>query len=225
VHVLPGLGVEYQGDIAMSPDFIMPTADMGGTLPRTEHAMYLRGSHVVVRPGTTVLAWTRTPYFERSWRHFISHRHTPSNGEVGSAAVTQAGRYIYFAHPIFAQYQDTAPRWVKVLLHDAIRRLLPQPLLSHDGPSTVTTSVMRQSNRTVVHLLHYIPERRGRQFDVIEDVIPLYDVAISLRADRAYARAVAQPSGVALAIQEQDGCLVVTVPVINGHQMIVFEDA
>ena len=225
VQALPGLGVDYQGEIAMSPDFIMPTADMGGTLPRTEHAMYLRGSHVEARPGTTVLAWTRTPYFERSWRHFISHRHTPSNGEKGSAAVTQAGRYLYFAHPIFAQYQENAPRWVKVLLHDAIQRLLPQPLLRHDGPSTVTTSVMRQTGRTVVHLLHYIPERRGRQFDVIEDVIPLYDVAISLRADRAYARAVAQPSGVALAVQEQDGRLVVTVPVINGHQMIVFEDA
>lgn len=225
VHSLAGLGVEYHGDIAMSPDFVMPSEHIGATLPRTEHAMYLRGSHVVARPGTSVLAWTHTPYFERSWRHFISHRHTPSNGERGSAAVTQSGRFIYFAHPIFAQYQDTAPRWVKVLLRDAIQRLLPQPLLHHNGPSTITTSVMRQAGRTVVHVLHYIPERRGRQFDIIEDVIPLYDVTISLRADRAYARVVAQPSGDVLQMHAHDGRIEVTVPHIHGHQMIVFEDA
>lgn len=224
-QLLACAGVAYAGDIAMSPDFVMPSAAIGSSLPHTEHAMYLRGSVVTPLPGTEVLAWTRTPYFERSWRHFISHRHTPSNGQQGTPAVTQAGRVIYFAHPVFGQYHDNAPRWVKVLVRDALLRLLPDPILTHDGPSTITTSVMRQAGRTVVHLLHYIPERRGRQFDVIEDVIPVYNVTVSVRADEACGAITLAPSGEMLPFSVQDGRIIVTVPVINGHAMVVLADA
>ncbi|MFN5936284.1 MAG: beta-galactosidase trimerization domain-containing protein, partial [Roseiflexaceae bacterium] len=69
-------GVDYVGEIAMSPDFVVPSVHMGSDLPRTGHAMYLRGAHVTPRVGTNVLAGTIQPYFERSWRHFCSHRHT-----------------------------------------------------------------------------------------------------------------------------------------------------
>ena len=90
---------------------------------------------------------------------------------------------IYFAHPIFRQYNQNAPRWCKQLLLNALDMLLPDPLLRHDGPSGLLTSVNEQpaENRWVVHLLHYVPERRGQDFDVIEDVLPLYDVPVSLR--------------------------------------------
>lgn len=218
---LPCVGVEYVGEIAMSPDFVVPSDTVGVDLPRTGHAMYLRGAHVTPKPGTKVLAGTLTPYFERSWRHFISHRHTPSDGTPGSAAVTQCGNVIYFAHPVFGQYYDSAPRWIKLLVRDAINRLIPQPLLRHAGPSTITTSVMQQAGRTVVHLLHYIPERRGQQFDVIEDVIPLYNVAISVRQDQPVSRVTLEPSGQPLATTVVDGRVQVTVPEIHGHCMVV----
>jgi hypothetical protein len=171
--------------------------------------------------GTQVLAPTIKPYFERSWRHFISHRHTPSDGTLGSPAVTQRGNVIYFAHPVFGQYHDSAPRWVKLLVRDAIHRLLPQPLLRHEGPSTISTSVMQQVTRTVVHLLHYIPERRGQQFDVIEDVIPLFDIKISVRIDRPITHATIEPAGLAVATTVVDGRLTLTVPEIRGHCMVV----
>ena len=214
-------GVDYVGEIAMSPDFVVPSAHMGSDLPRTGHAMYLRGAHVTPRVGTNVLAGTIQPYFERSWRHFCSHRHTPSDGTPGSAAVTQCGNVIYFAHPVFGQYQDNAPRWVKSLVRDAIARLLPQPILRHSGPSTITTSVMRQAQRTVVHLLHYIPERRGQQVDVIEDVIPLYNVDISVHVAQPVQRVTIEPAGVSVATQLRDGRLHMTIPEINGHCMVV----
>ena len=218
---LPCVGVEYAGEIAMSPDFVVPSDSIGVDLPRTGHAMYLRGAQVEPLPGTQVLATTVKPYFERSWRHFCSHRHTPSDGSPGSAAVTQRGNVIYFAHPVFGQYQDSAPRWVKHLVRDAINRLVPQPLLRHHGPSTITTSVMQQATRTVVHLLHYIPERRGQQFDVIEDVIPLFDIKISVRIDRPITHATIEPAGLSVATTVVDGRLTLTVPEIRGHCMVV----
>jgi hypothetical protein len=187
--------------------------------------MYLRGTQVTPQAGTTVLAHTVQPYFERSWRHFSSHRHTPSAGVVGAPAVTQAGRVIYFAHPVFTQYHTNAPRWVKQLVADAIARLLPMPLLRHQGPSTITSSVMRQSQRTIVHLLHYIPERRGLDFDVIEDVIPLYNVQIAIRADQSVGQMYLAPSMQELKYTHHAGYYHVTIPVIDGHAMLVCGDA
>ena len=46
---------------------------------------------------------------------------------------------------------------------NALDLLLPEPRVRHAGPSTllVTLSEQLAHNRQVLHLLHYIPERRG----------------------------------------------------------------
>jgi Hypothetical glycosyl hydrolase 6/Beta-galactosidase trimerisation domain len=129
---------------------------------------------------------------------------------------------LYFAHPIFTQYNENAPRWVKILLLNAIDLLLPNPLLRHDGPSTVVVTVNEQAeaDRQVIHLLHYIPERRGQSFDVIEDVIPLYNLKLSVRADQSVKNVTLVPQGQALEYTRTRGRLNFTVPQIKGHQMV-----
>ena len=82
---------------------------------------------------------------------------------------------------------------------------------------------MRQNRRTVVHLLQFVGDRRTDALDLVEDIIPLYDVPLSLRADRAPRRAYLAPSGEALAVAFARGRARVTVPVVEGHQMVVFE--
>jgi hypothetical protein len=61
-------------------------------------------------------------------------------------------------------------------------------VLKVDGPSTLMTTINAQveKKRLIVHVLHYIPERRGEQFDTIEDVIPLHNVGVSVRMDNRY---------------------------------------
>lgn len=49
-----------------------------------------------------------------------------------------------------------------------------------------TINIQEENKRLIVHVLHYIPERRGEQFDTIEDVIPLHNVGISVRMDNRY---------------------------------------
>jgi hypothetical protein len=67
---------------------------------------------------------------------------------------------------------------------------------------------------------HYVPERRGQAFDVIEDVIPLLNVRISVRADRPIASARAVPDGDELPIEQAGGRIDFTLPRLDGHQMI-----
>ena len=173
-------------------------------------------------PGAEVLADAIVPYFNRTWEHFSSHRHTPSAGKPGYPGVVRNGRAIYFMHPVFEQYQANAPRWVKQLVANAIGMLMPGPLVTVEGPGTIFAALSEQpgERRLVLHLLHYIPERRGQAFDVIEDVIPLHDVKVSVRAGKPVRGVTAVPGDQKLAFENRGGRVDFTLPRLEGHQMI-----
>ncbi len=219
-----GMGVRALGAAPFSPDFVLPSGPLGKGLADTAHVMYQRGLQVEPDAGAEVLAWTELPYFERHWRHFCSHRHTPSAGRQGYPAVVRQGRTIHFAHPIFSQYARNAPRWCKQLFLNALDLLLPDPLVRVVGPSTLLTALNRQgsANRLVLHLLHYIPERRGADFDVVEDVIPLYDLRVSIRVT-GVAGVSCVPQREKLEWMDSDGRVEFTVPAVQGHQMVEIE--
>lgn len=192
-----------------------------------EHPIYLHGMDVSSRADVERLGDFIRPFFNRSYKHYMSHLQAPSSGDVGGGAAFRNGSLIYFASPLASQYEECAPLWVKQLLLNAVDMLLPQPLLRHNGPSTLETGYMLQpeKNRAVIHLLHYIPERRGSEFDVVEDVIPIYNVELSLRADQKVKAVTTAPQGQSLDFVENDGRITVRVPEVNGHQMIVVEFA
>ena len=219
---LRALGVRWIGEAPYSPDFLVPTEFIGAELPATEHVMYLRGARVAAEAGAKVLADVNVPYFNRTWKHFCSHRHTPSSGLADYPGIVATDESVYFAHPVFAQYDDNAPRWCKVLVADAIDRLLGEPLVRVEAPSATLAMLNAQAaeKRWILHLLYYVPERRGRAFDTIEDVVPLLDVEVSLRADRGIREARTAPQDEPLAIRQRDGRVEFTVPRLDGHQMI-----
>jgi len=222
---LRSLGVQLKGDAPFSPDFILPKGPLASGLSRTEYVMYMKGKEVEPLSGSEVLASTVLPYFNRTWEHFCSHRHTPSAGKPGYPAIVRNGRAVYFAHPVFTQYHRNAPRWVKTLVGNAISLLLPEPVLRLQAPSSTLVTVNGQpaENRWVVHLLHYIPERRGQDFDVIEDVIPILDVKVSVAAPRRVADVLLAPQGGRLPFQARAGRVEFTLPRLEGHQMIAVE--
>ena len=219
---LDALGVKLKGDARYSPDFLLPKGRIGQGLPETEHVMYMRGLEVEAQPGSEVLADVIAPYFNRTYEHFCSHRHTPSSGRVSHPGIVQNGKAMYFAHPLFTQYAKNAPRWCKQLLLNALDILLPDPLLRHWGPSTVLATVNEQTRerRWVVHLLHYIPERRSQEIDVIEDVIPLHDLRVSVRAGEGVKAVKCVPEGEPLDFEHKRGRVEFVLPKLVGHQMV-----
>ena len=203
-------------------EYLLPTAAIGHGLPATEHAMYRKGMAIRAAAGTETLAPMIGSWFDRTYRHFCSHRQTPSSSSVTQPGIVQNGRCIYFSNPIFNQYDDNAPRWCKVLVLNAIERLLPQPLVKHDGPSTLQVTMTHQpdQNRWVLHLLHFIPERRSKELDLIEDLIPLFNVNLRVRIPRLVRETVIVPEGVPLPFSYQDPYLLFQVPRIDGHVMV-----
>jgi len=224
---LDALGVKLKGEAPYSPDFIVPKGQIGKGLPETEHVMYMKGIEVEALPGSEVLADAVAPYFNRTYKHFCSHRHTPSAGKVGYPGIVKNGNAIYFAHPIFAQYDKDAPRWCKKLLLNALDMLLPEPLIRLEAPTTTIATVNEQSseNRWVVHLLNYIPERRGQDFDIIEDVIPIFDIKVSVKAPGSVKEVTCVPQNETLEFQQKDGYVQFILPKLEGHQMIALNIA
>jgi hypothetical protein len=100
--------------------------------------------------------------------------------------------------------------------------LLPDPLVKHDGPSTLQITVTNQPdhNRWVIHLLHFIPERRSKELDVIEDVIPLFNVKLFVRTPQEIREAVLVPDGASLTVRHEGPYLIFQVPRIDGHSMV-----
>ncbi len=222
---LPSLGLEYVGPAVFSPDFlVVRDGGMARGFSPAEYVMYLKGAEVRLR-GAQELVKTNVPYFNRTWEHFCSHRHTPSEFKYGYPGVTRSGRVIYFMHPVFSQYQQNAPRWAKQLVGNAIDALLPQPLVRVKAPSTAMVALNEQAaaRRLVLHLLHYIPERRGQAFDVIEDVIPLNNVEASVRVDGPVKAVRLVPQGTVVPHRAEAGRVAFTVSHVNGHQMVCIE--
>jgi hypothetical protein len=184
----------------------------------------MKGLEVKTNKGAEVLMQTNTPYFNRDWKNFSSHRHTPSSGKTGYPGVVRNGRSIYFMHPIFSQYNKNAPKWCKQLVLNAVNLLLPEPSVKHNGPSGVIATLNEQSakKRNILHLLYYTPERRGTDFDTIEDILPLYNISVSVRKGGAINSVSLAPQNKSIPFKEQNGRIEFVLPELKGHQMVVF---
>ena len=223
--ILPELGVRWLAEARFSPDYLKAGPGLSAGVPDTEHVMYDRGLEVEARPGAEVLAEVWHPYFDRTWEHFCSHRHTPVEKASGFPAAVAAANTVYFAHPIFQSYLRHGSRVYKLLFLNALRRLLPDPLVETTAPTTAHLTLMRQEaeGRTVAHVLHYVPEQRFREIQTIEEAIPLHDVALSVRLEHEPRRVYLAPEMAELEWAWSDGRARVSIPVVQGHAMVVFE--
>jgi hypothetical protein len=203
-------------------EYIVPRGDIGRGLPETEHAMYRRGMEIRAAATAEVLAPIFGSYFDRTYRRFCSHRQTPSAGLETQPGIVRQGPCIYFSSPIFSQYDDNAPRWCKLLVLNAVELLLPEPLIRHDGPSSLLTTIVEQPNheRWVTHLLYFVPERRSKDLDIIEDVVPLFNLNLSVKTPRPVREVLLVPEATPLTFNQQASYVSIAIPRIDGHAMI-----
>lgn len=170
-------GIEYRGESKYYREFVMPNDVIGKDLWKEEYVMYLRGYDVEAKDAE-ILMDKIEPYFDRSGNTFCSHQHAPSSGRTGYPEVTRKGNAIYFAHPIFQLYRKNGAKWCKLMMKDAIELCVEDKLVCHNGPSTMTTALnhQEQDNRDILHILHYITEKRSEDIYTVEDIIPLYNI-------------------------------------------------
>ncbi len=214
-------GAAYQGKENLWPSFLLPRGKMAdGLAENNEYAIYLQGERITPTAGEVILT-LHEPYFTRSGDHFCSHRYTPSAKGAEFPAAVRNGNVITFGHPLFTQYRANAPYWCKQLISNAIDLLLPERMVRHDGPSSMSVSLLHQPqhNRVCAHLLCYVPVRKSAQIDLIEERTVLRDVTLDLHLPYKIKSARMVPEGTVLPIN--DGKVI--VPKIDGYSIVSFE--
>lgn len=211
---------KVEGDLAYSPDFLRPASGLG---PRTDtdFVMYERGVQLQPLGQAEVLATVTEPYFNRTYRTFCSHAHTPPANPTQRPGILLGDGVALFAHPVFATYARHSMSFHRDAFLSVLRRLLPVPLVELEGPTSLQATLTEQPGRWMLHLLHYIPERRGLNFDVVEDPLPVSATEVFVRASIQAATFV--PSGEALPVRSVEHGTIVQVPDFLGHAMVALE--
>jgi hypothetical protein len=223
---LTELGLDYLGpspNQGNKGDYMEVLEGANAGIAPMVHFTYVPGSVVKAQPGTTTLARIWKPYFDRNYQHFSSHQQTAYDQPTDHVAAAQKGNLIYISFPVFSGYANNAYEVQKLLVRNCIQRLLPNPLVKTDLPSTAELTVTEQNGRRIVHVLHYPAERRAPDLDIVEEAIPLSNVNIALRTNQRPKQVVLAPQRQSLKLDYKDGYASVVIPSVQGHQMVAFE--
>jgi hypothetical protein len=235
--LLNDLGIKPEGRSEYTTTYLRFGPEIAADVPATDHVMYEPPINVTPAAGAVSLSRIVEPYFQRSWRHFSSHNQTPQARMSRFSGAVRKGNVAYIAYPIFSAFANHGNVPCRLLVRNILSLLLPEPLLKVDAPTSTEATVTRQVGRasvpaggqgrppyrTIVHLLQYCPERRTPKLDIVEDIVPLYNVPLSLKLPRKPTSVYLAPGREPVSFTYDEGRVSLYVPEVRGHQMIVFE--
>jgi len=220
--LLPELSIKPLGPSPFTTTYIRFGSEISGLSASSDHVVYEPGVRVTPIGKARSVASVVEPYFDRSWKHFSSHFQTPPDKLTKYSAAVLTKNTAYIPYPLFGLFARHGSAVYRQMLGDILDMLI-DPLLQLDAPTSTEATVTRQRARTIVHLLNYFPERRTEKLDLIEDIVPLYDVPLSLRLPKPPERVYLAPTNEELDFDYSAGKTTLFVPELAGHQMIVFE--
>lgn len=232
------LGADYFGESPFAPDFILPTEDFRPSYLQTPSVTYAASQRIKVTTGQS-LGQVFDPYFNRTYSHFCSHKHTPYRPEPsGFDAGVLHGNIAYLAHPVFSIYRKIGAVAQKEYVLRVIHALLgEEQTVRTNLPSGARLTLRRQpaEKRQVVHLIYANKQTRGGKavlwggesapVEVIEELDPLYRITVGVRAGSPIARVTLEPEGRELPFTVCNGRIECVIDTFTCHQMIVLHEA
>ncbi|MDO4741086.1 MAG: beta-galactosidase trimerization domain-containing protein, partial [Eubacteriales bacterium] len=216
------IGAEYDGASEHQPEYMIPQFDCVNG--QTAYIMYAQGQKLKNCTGE-IFAQRQASYFNRAPFRFCSHKHTPNDVSAPlEPAAVRKGNVAYIGWTIFEDYARTGELIVKELALQAIDMLLGEErTLRVSLPDRGVATVTEQGARRIVHLLFAHTTVRGKNIEVIEDAVPLHDVAVSLKADKKPASVTLVPQNTPVEFDWDGARVSFVVPKVLLHQMICVE--
>jgi len=232
------IGATFQGESPFKPGYILPAPALRAPFLQTPAIMYAASQRIQVTTGES-LGQIFDPYFNRSYKHFCSHQHTPYRPEAsGFDAGVRHGNIVYLAHPVFTIYRG----YGAVVQKDFVLRVLETLLgdvraVATNLPSTARVTMRRQAaeKRQIVHLLYANKPTRGGKasiwggavtaVEVIEELDPLFHITVSVRQDVPISRVTLEPQGVTIPHTVCNGRVEIALESFTCHQMVVLHEA
>ena len=188
-------------------------------------SLYSSGIEVDALPDTSSEAYLIKPYYNRHWDGEHAFYYNPPDKVTDLPALTICGKVAHFSHRIFSGYHLQAPVELRRLFASVLEEFLPEPLIKTGNlPSFARVFVTEQPGRRIVHILSYVPELRGEKTEMIEEPIPVINAKIALRTDgEGLEHIYMVPEGKEMPAETHNGYTHVTIPIINGYAMIIFQ--
>jgi len=218
-------GITYNGVNEFSPTYLQ-TKEL---LDTNNGVLLMYGRNHCITPGSaSVLAYRQNPYFNRTWEHFCSHLHAPNDRKEGAAGLTlsKAGNVAYIGWDVFTDYATMGSLQCKEIVRAAITELL-------GDADTITTTLcdrgvitlreQPENDRLICHLLFAHTTVRGKDTEVIEDLIPLCDTTVTVKLDKAPKRVYLAPQMEDVSYDYSEGVLSFVVDEFTCHQMVVID--
>lgn len=231
------IGAEYMGENNFRPDYVLPAKEFNAKFMDSPVVMYFRSQKIKVKEGKSC-GKIFDPYFNRSYKHFCSHQHTPYKlNDSGFDCGVINNNIMYLAHPVFTNYYWYGAFIYKEFITKSIKSMLGKEIgFKGNLPSQARISLMNQRSRKryVFHLLYANKLLRGgendnigdnirpvRKIEVIEGIEPLFNVNISLFFNKKIKRITLEPQNKEIFFDIKTGRIEFTVKRLFCHQMIV----
>lgn len=232
VFTLP-LGVEYLGVNEYKPDYIRPIFDTSNKA--SAFAMYEQG-YLIKNKSGQVLATRENSYFNRDMYAFCSHQHTPNDPKDVGSGIVLTDQTAYIAWDVFSDYSKTGSLHLKEIVVHTIEKLIGETktvALDFVDRGITTLTYQQEHDRYIHHLLFAHTTLRGKfnlsavahgNIEVIESIIPVYNVSVTLRVDKVVNKVYLAPQNTELPFEvKNDGTITYVVPKVECHQMICIE--
>ncbi len=224
-------GVEYLGKGKFNPDYLVPKFELA--TGKSAHVMYGQ-SHRIKQVKGELFAEKEGTYFNRDVYSFCSHQHTPNDPQTREAAAVISDNTAYISWEIFSDYAKNGSLHNKELVLHALDQLLgEEKTIQTNFPDRGVTTLTYQKDhdRYIQHFVFAHTTNRGQYsfggntstVEVIEDVVPVYDIEVSVKVEKAITKVSLAPQMIEIPfIQEKNGVRY-TVPKVDCHQMTVLE--
>ena len=216
-------GLQYVGKEPCHMPYAHIEKEHFPSIETMDYVLYEQGEEVEMVEGKA-LSYLVLNYFNRTWDAFCSHRQTPPQITVSEKPfIVQNNGFITITHPLFNDYALHGCKVYKDLIRHCIKTLIDLPLYSN-LPSTAEYTMRKLGNDLIIHLLEYVPTKRCKSIDIIEDVIPLYNVYMDVKLQNPPSSIKALLPDEALPFTYENGRATFTIPSIEGHKMILLKD-
>ncbi len=218
-------GCKYIGASAFKPVYFRPQFDLP-CLGNTAFVIYNNAYDIEAADGADVPVLRENPYFNRTTFHFSSHQHTPNDKSASYPAATIGADGAYISAKLFTEYAKMGSLIPKLLVTHVIDTLLGDAkTLTTNLPAQGVVTLMDQTgeNRLVNHVLYASPVRRGNGIEIIEDIIPLYDIDVAVKTDKQPKRVYLAPENRDIAYTYEKGVLSYKIDKLDLHAMVVID--
>lgn len=218
-------GCTYVGASAYKPVYFRPQFDLP-CLGNTAYVIYNNAYDITADDGAEVTILRENPYFNRTTFHFSSHQHTPNDKSASYPAAVVGADGAYISAELFTEYAKKGSIIAKLLVTHMIDELLGEAkTLTTNLPAQGVVTLMDQAgeSRLVNHVLYASPVRRGSGIEIIEDIIPLYDIDVVLNIGKAPKRVYLAPENRDIAYTYENGVISYRIDKLDLHAMVVID--